>query len=324
MLDALSTASAAAPLALPDLVALPRSLLESAALKGLLHPFDGFTSALDASDWYTYARQLALLENSQFGFPFAGDVLLVVYHPSALPQPPLDWNTTLAISSTLAFPASDPQALFTLALYQSLGGPVRDEQGRPVLDAQTLEQVFDFYARAGEGGQMPYWLAQYETDGQIWDALVQKQAPMAITWASHYLARSGEQSLDLAVSQLPTLEGRPFTLATGWVWALASTRPERQELSAALAEFLVEPLFLSRWTAAAGFFPTRADALPAWSALHPDPAISAILLSASLYPPADVLTVLGPILQQSVVEVLKQQATPPDAARTAIERLNAP
>ena len=38
LLESLSTTSAAAPLALPDLIALPNADLETAALKGLLHP----------------------------------------------------------------------------------------------------------------------------------------------------------------------------------------------------------------------------------------------------------------------------------------------
>ena len=42
LLDSLSSANAAAPLVVPDLILLPRAGLEIAALKGLLFPFDGF------------------------------------------------------------------------------------------------------------------------------------------------------------------------------------------------------------------------------------------------------------------------------------------
>ena len=45
LLDSLSSANAAAPLVIPDLVLLPRTSLEIAALKGLLFPFDGLTDA---------------------------------------------------------------------------------------------------------------------------------------------------------------------------------------------------------------------------------------------------------------------------------------
>src|SRR5512139_2378793 len=54
LLDSLTTASAAAPLALPDLVALPRPTMETAALKGLVHPFQNLSSPIDEPDWYPY------------------------------------------------------------------------------------------------------------------------------------------------------------------------------------------------------------------------------------------------------------------------------
>jgi hypothetical protein len=47
LLEALTAAHVSAPLALPDLVLLPRPMLESAALKGLLTPYDGLTTMLD-------------------------------------------------------------------------------------------------------------------------------------------------------------------------------------------------------------------------------------------------------------------------------------
>src|SRR3990172_8842538 len=88
LLDSLITASAAAPLALPDLVALPRPVLETAALKGFLHPFDDLINDLEDPDWYDYARQLARLQDSQFGQPFAGDALILVYRQEIVPEPP--------------------------------------------------------------------------------------------------------------------------------------------------------------------------------------------------------------------------------------------
>ena len=154
LLDMLSTASAAAPGILPDLVALPRPMMEAAALKGLLHPFDGLMTALDNSDWYDYALQLAQLQKSTFGLPFAGDALILIYRPSIVGDPPRRLNNSQAIKGPLAFPAGDPQSLFTLLLYQAAGGPVQDEQGRPSLDPAVLAQVLSFYQDIGQAGDV--------------------------------------------------------------------------------------------------------------------------------------------------------------------------
>ncbi len=87
MVESLSTTNAAAPLALPDLVLLPRPLFEAAALKGLLYPIEGQISPFDAKDWYDYAIQLAHLQNSTYGVPFAGDALVLIYRPAEIATP---------------------------------------------------------------------------------------------------------------------------------------------------------------------------------------------------------------------------------------------
>lgn len=73
LLESLTITSSAASAALPDLISLPRQDIESAALKGLIHPLGGLTSLFENPDWYYYAHQMAYLQNSAFGFHFAGD-----------------------------------------------------------------------------------------------------------------------------------------------------------------------------------------------------------------------------------------------------------
>ena len=85
LLNALSTTRSAAPSILPDLVALSRADLESATAKGLLHPMDGLTTLPEDADWFPYARQMARIQNSTFGLPFAGDALALVSFRYPLP-----------------------------------------------------------------------------------------------------------------------------------------------------------------------------------------------------------------------------------------------
>jgi multiple sugar transport system substrate-binding protein len=318
LLDSLTNASAAAPLALPDVVALPRPALETAALKGLLHPFDGLTPAMDDSDWYDYARQLGRLQNSTFGLPFAGDAMMLVYYTGQVPKPPADWGSVLGLTTPLAFPAADPQSLFTLAQYQAVGGVVRDDQGRPFLDPAALEKVLRFYLDASKSGVMPVWLTQLQNDDQVWEAFTERRASMAIAWNSRYFS---QVITNTNAAPLPTENGKAFTLATGWVWALASSQPDRQEMGAQLAEFLTDTTFLAPWTQAAGYLPPRPSSLDAWTNKDQQLMVRPIVLSASLYPSADVITSLGPPIQQAIIQVLKQQADPQAAAQQAAASL---
>ncbi len=321
LLDTLTTASAAAPLALPDLVALPRPLMETAALKGLLHPYNGQTTVMDDPDWYGYAQELAKIQNSVFGLPFAGDAQLLVYRPVTVPTPPADWEALLQTPGPIVFAAADPQALFTLTQYQAAGGDVSDDQGRPSLNPQTLEEVLRLYDEAEAAGLMPYWLTQYQNDDQVWEAFNENPSNMVVTWTSRFL---GEMQADTAAAPQPTIDGEPYTLATGWVWALAGNQPQQQTLAVQLAEYLTESSFLARWTEAAGYLPPRPSALAAWTNTSMQGLLEQVVDSAHLSPPADALVILGPPLAQATVEVLKQQTEPVIAAQEAVNALTGP
>jgi len=148
-----------------------------------------------------------------------------------------------------------------------------------------------------------------------------KRADIAVIWASRYL---GEPPAESAAAQVPTPEGMPYTITTGWVWAIPTHQPERQELSIDLAEFLTESDFLGEWTQAAGFLPTRSSALEGWSEESVRALIEDIVLSAHILPPVDILTSLGSPLQMATVDVLKGQSDPRTAAQRVNETLTGP
>ena len=324
LLDALSAANAAAPLALPDLVLLPRPLLETAALKGLLYPYDGLSSLIDDPSWFEYARQLAHLEASTYGMPFAGDAMVMAYHPSKIGNPPNSLEAAISLGEVLLFPAADPQALFSLCMYLTTGESLQDAEGRPSLDKDTLTNILEIYQRASQAGVMPYWITQYSNDEQVWEAFMGEQYPMAVTSVSTYMEHKLNAPVDLSLAPLPTPDGIPFTLATGWGWALAGQDPERRALSVQLAEFLVEKEFLASWTYAAGYLPPRVDALRGWQDTDLRQMVEQISYSAQLMPPADLIASIGPAVEQAVVDVLKAQSDPQSAAQTAIDQINKP
>jgi ABC-type glycerol-3-phosphate transport system substrate-binding protein len=324
LLESLVAANAAAPLALPDLIALPRPLLESAALKGLLYPFDGLTDVMDNENWYDYARQLAFIQESTFGLPFAGDAMLLAYRLVALDVPPRDWEAAVGLGYPLAFAAADPLALFTLTQYQALGGQIQDGQGRPTLDETTLTQVLTFYQQASQAGVMPVWLTQLETDEQVWQAFAEEQAPMASIWASSYFNGFPSLGFETTIAPQVTSDANTYTLASGWGWALASPDPDRRQMAAQLAEFLVDVQFLAEWDSAAGYLPPHIDALESWGDEQLRPLVGMISMSAQLVPPDELLASLGPALEEATVLVLKQQADPQNAAKIAAEQVNQP
>jgi multiple sugar transport system substrate-binding protein len=325
ILDTLTTATAAAPLALPDLVALPGQSLETAAINGLLHPFDELTDTMKSDEWYDFAQSLAHIEDTIIGIPFAGDALITVLRPSIISNQIDNWTSSLELTSdipvVMSFPAADPFSLFTLLLYQSIDGLIMDSENRPTLEVDPLIEVLTYYQEAEQSGLMPFWLTQYETDDQSWTVYEENQTDYVITWASRYLKNP---PVDSKGALIPTRDGNSFTLATGWAWALVNSDPSRQEISVQLAEFLTTGDFLGEWTAALGYIPPRSDALTGWDNVSTQMLLSKVAPAAQLIASQDVLTALGPPLQTATISILKEQENPISAADKAVEMLIQP
>jgi multiple sugar transport system substrate-binding protein len=321
LLDSLSSANSAAPLVVPDLILLPRSSLEIAALKGLLYPIDSFIEPLDEGDWYPFAVELGQIQTSTFGLPFAGNALISLYRPSEIETPAADWLTALEAGLPIAFPAAEEEAHFPLAEYLSTGAPVQDADGRPFLDSAALINVLTFFQEAESAGVMPFWLTQFTNDSQSWEAYSENQVNKAVTWINRYL---GTLPGDTAATPIITQNGSPFTLATGWIWALSNPQSERHPLGIDLAEFLTDSQFLSQWSELAGVLPPRKSALEGWSNVALRNMVSQVAESSHLIPPNDVMAVVGPALSQATVDILKRQSTPSRSAVNAIESLENP
>jgi multiple sugar transport system substrate-binding protein len=318
ILDTLVTANDAAQLALPDLVILPADILESGASQGILYPFDNLSSSLDDTDWFAFARSIARVKGRTYGLPFAADAMIQAVRPEIITEPSIAWSSLLEGTNPLIFPAADPNAFFTLAMYLANKGSITDQEGKPTLDEEPLVEVLTFYQQANTTGIMPFWLTTYQLDEQAWEGFSEARADQVITWVSRYLANF---SPEFDATTIPTPDGTPFTLGKGWVWALTSPNPAHHASSVLLAEFLTESEFLANWTEAMGLLPTRPSALQSWQngtlAAQLEPAAR----SLNPLPGEEILSILGPILQKATVDLLKDQSQPIDAARTAVESL---
>ena len=321
LLESLSAASAAAPLTMPAVVALPRPDLESAALKGLLTPLDGLSNAIDDPDWFDYARELALVQGVTFGLPFAGDGMVLAYRPAKIAPGFTTWEDTLNLNESLAFPAASPLSLTTVALYRAVGGEVEDAQRRPTLQPEKLAEVFDLYRSGAVRGLFPVWLTSYETDAQVWQVYKDGTVNACLTWTSFYMDSHLPDSL---IAPLPRLGSSPSTLATGWAWAVADPLPERRQLSARLVEWLSEANFLAQWSEAAGVLPTRPKAVEGWQDQSLKAILEQVARAAHARPSNDLLNSLGPVLEEAGVKVIRLKSEPGQAAAQAAERLANP
>lgn len=319
LLDALTATSSAAPNALPDLIALSREDLESAALKGLVYSMDGLTDLADSGDWFGYAREMALLQGSTYGLPFAGDALALVYLPESLSEFPASWTDLLASDAVVAFPGQSNQALFQLSLYEGEGGVIQDSQRRPILELDPLTEVFHLIQDGVTEGTFVEDYNQYQTLTQVWTAFRDGQTDVALVWVSDYL--QDDISIMADLTPLLPMSGGSVSIGDGMSWALASPDESRQAIAVDLAEYLLDPAFLAEWTSMIGYMPTRSSALEAWEDQNLRGTVSQISLMTRLRPTNDILSSLGPILQTQTQQILQSLIDPAQAAQAAFESL---
>jgi len=308
LVNSLSVTSLAAPAALPDLIALSRPALETATMKGLLHPLAGLSTTLDEANWYEYARQLGRIQGTGYGLPFAGDALVLVYRSEV--ERINSWNEVLASENPLVFAAGDPKALVGLALYTSAGGALLDPQGQPTLEQDILARVLTTFADGTLSGVFSPSLDNLVSNEQVLQAYLGERANMAIIWASDYRAPEGQFTLPL-----PGLDETSGSFATGWVWALAGSNSENQLLAVELADYLVEADFLATWIKATGYLPTRPNSVTSGEA-----TTNQIVEAVQPIPSNEVLEVLGPLMQDALMRVLNGEK-PEVVAENVIELL---
>ena len=318
MLDTLTTANEAASMAKPSLVALSRADFETAAAKKIIFPLKGQTGIFNDNDWYPYGQQLSLYEDTLYGLPFAGDAMSIIYRPASRLTTPIEWRTIFSFGQPLIFAAADSDGTFTQILYQAAGGEFLDDQNQPILQTSVLEEVLKMYESGAEQGVFPFWLTQYENDDQAWGAFQEQRANWVVTWSSRYLSDPPENTSIIAI---PSVNQKMTTVATGWIWAVTDPITERRETSIKLAEFLLQKDFLSKWTSAAGYLPTRQIDWKEWKDIETRSVAQQIVQNAQIYPGNDLLSMLGPIFQEATLQVIKLQNDPAQAAESALQHL---
>ncbi len=308
LLDSLLRAQQAAPLALPDLALLPGALIPSAVESQVLQANAALGIELNSEDWYPFAKQMVSLDGLTYGLPFAGDALVLAYRSTAVAQAPATWQQLLAARKPMGFAAADPQAQFALAQLLSLQSS-QDEIDFTIAE-ENLPTLFEFLADAQAKEIFPYWLSQYQSNEQTWQAFTEGRLPMTAAWTSQVFAN---QQGEINGAPMPTKSGESFTLAKGWVWAITATDEQVAALAADLAQFLTAPEFLAQYSAAAGLLPARASSLAAWSPNANQALASQILSTAVAMPDEATLNKWGQALLPAVIAVLKQENTPAQA-----------
>jgi multiple sugar transport system substrate-binding protein len=324
ILDFLLTTEAVVPALLPDLVLVDVDELDAAIQAGIVQPLDDLLSPDLVTDLYPFAREAGTFDGQLFGLQFQADLDHLAYNAGQLTVPPRSWPGVLSNPGPYIFPAGGQAGLVNDDfLIQYLAVRPWSANGNPddtFLEADSLTAVLQYYQDGVSRGVFPTDILNYHTTGDCWRDYLAGEATLTHVSAHDYLA-DRDQLPSAAMAPIPAINGAGAPISRGWALALIASDPARQSLAVELMTQLMSPQTNADWNKAAGYLPTRQDALAQWDEEDSYTRFaSQQLQTAQPRPRLENYTQVAAALQEAVEAVITGAATPEEAAAQAIEK----
>jgi len=287
------------------------------------------------TDRFPFAAELGTVDEQTLGFVVAADMQHLAYRPALVESPPISWTQVVSPPIPFLFPASGRDRQIndaTLIQYLAAGGQLTDSENRPWLDEEVLISVLSFYSTCtsitpisptfSTPAISPTVVLNITDTDQAWERFLAGEGGMTVVKASRYQREADET---IASAQIPTHDGRPFSIARGWVIAVVTNDPARQELATLLLDWLIAPERNAQWTQAAGYLPGTRGALRLWDISDADRAVLRSVMGgmggAVAAPPPEVMATTGRAMQEALEALLRRRVSPEAAAAAAGEIL---
>ncbi len=265
LINYLQTGSEVAPSVMPDVVAVPTSLLADSRVQDLFFPLEGLIDPAFPNDIYPAPATQIADDGHLYGYPFASVGLTHLLFNSAVVTDTISLNWTRFISDTnhtLVFPADSREgAMIGLQFYLAEGGTLMNQSGQVALEPEPLTRALAGIA-LNKGNLLQSH--QLKTLDEAWQYYQLGLSDTIWMRAEHLL---GRQSADPALidrqefSAVPGPDGALVPLTTSWAWAITTSDPARQAAAADLILYLTTPDNLALWTERSQVMPARRSAM---------------------------------------------------------------
>ena len=304
-----------APDIMPDLVAVPSSLLSDTRVNGLFYPMSSVTGEMIGEQIYPASAAQVTVSGQPLGYPFAIMGLThLIYDPKVITQTvPIQWTEFISDTNhTLVLPADSREgALLGLQFYMAEGGALVDSTGRPLLEPEPLARAL---ATIGVRKENLLQSHQLKTLDEAWQ--YHQLGLSDFMWMrSEFLL--GRQALDpsLLNSQsymaVPGLNGHLLPLVTSWSWAITTEDPARQKLAEELIVNLTLPENLANWGQRSQVLVAQRAAMEIMSEQNPYLQFASGQLELAKAMPVSETSRLMDVLGDAVFQLLTTD-TPPE------------
>jgi len=319
ILDLMRTAALVAPSILPDVALLDLAEVPEALRLGLLHPLDSVMPEGAPTDLFPFA-EAGRSDNRWCAIAYAVDIEHVAYNAAHIHSAPLTWAQVLSAAQPYLFPAGAVGGMpadVLFAQYAAAGGQWTDSAGQPRLDTAALTQMLQQLQDAQRAGAISSDILDIASADDTWLLYIGSPAQMVDVYASRFIQQRTAVPNTMA-APLPGYSETARPIARGWALIMPTHDPAHQPAAAALIAWLAQAESEGAWTRTANLLPARRSAFAYW---YPAGSYTAFIrqeLERAIPPPSTrIAQAIGPALQKAVAEVLRGQAQPAEAAKTA-------
>ncbi len=315
----LSTAAAAVPEVLPDVVILDETDLRLIAAENVGQPLAEWIGW--ETSYYPFVRAAVRREGQVVGEPYLVNVQQMVYEPAVSASAPLSWTAVLTGGYTLLLPGAPLDGLgdeVLLALYLGTEGVLLDEAGRPILERNRLEDLYRFLDTLIEAGLLqPEVVLNLPDAAACWSAYQQELGTLSLVAAGEYWAAPERIG---APVWLPTPRGHPVAMGHVWSLVMITDDPNRQAAAQRLIRWLTAADQVNTLAASVKMLPASRDALSLWNLNAYEFEFVSGLLEVAILPETDSIDQAARRALQAGFALLLQEpeTTPAEAATLAL------
>lgn len=325
ILNYLQAGQTIAPSVMPDLVAVPTSLLGDPRARELFYPLDEWLPADFNAEIYPAPGGQIVRDGQTVGYPFAAAGLThLLYNASVITETiPLNWPQFISDTNhTLVLPADSREgALLGLQFYLAEGGRLVDDSGQTALDPETLARAL---ASIGLRKDNLLQSHQLKTLDEAWQYHQLGLSDFMWTRAEYML---GLQAADprllngLAYVAVPGISGPLIPLTTSWAWAITTADPARQALAGELISFLTSDENMAAWSGRGQMLPARRGAMALLAAQNPYYQFAGEEMERARTMPVNEASRVMDVLGDAVFQVLTTDTSPVLIAEQAAQSL---
>lgn len=321
IVSTLRTANLVAPGALPDLTLVRRDDLPALITDGLVQPLEGLVPSATITDMFASAFQLGRVDGELYGLSYILDITLMAYNGDVLDAPDAwTFDRILEQQVSFAIPGSRPSSVSNVVLLQYLDAAgIAPSSGTFTFQPDDLRDVLTFYAQAAEDDLLSPDVTTYSTSTSYETALISGDldAGLVTTTTLQRLRREGYTP---QIGVIPTRDGDPTTVLSGWVWVVVTDNPQRQAVALSFVDWMMAAERQGEYAATIGGIPSQRSALR----LFPYDGLDATILDTLLmraYPvPTDLADVVFiRALQTAFIDVVTGNRTPDEATQDVID-----